>query len=831
MNLIHHRKYITPITLTLLVTLLAVFALSAFPAKAQDLSCTTVPDCAAQAATYADRAERIANNFLIEYSASISEDDRREINLSVTHARNKADLAKDAGSVEEARNLVSGAYLAAKEIADRIYQITGNIIEEGKDKPWWYYLVHIGEGALVVIGAGLNLILQLLSELIRLVANMVRPILTWPDFAEAAVVTTGWTIARNVANLFFALILLIIAFATILRIETYGMKALLPKFVIVALLINFSLIIATPFLGFSGVLTNYFVDAAKPKDQTLSEGLAQYSNIVTIYMQKSDIAPLKGIDALSAMVLGQIGGIFYAITTIFVFAALVILLIIRVVFIWFLLILAPIAWLLWIVPNTRYLFTKWWKNFLKWTFFAPIFAFFLYLALSSRQALMESIGTEMASDYPGTIFAKVFSAKILMQLAITYGLLVGGLIAAQKLGIYGASGLIKFGRGANKTVGGAIDKWLAKGAEKKGKGIGAATAWLRRRAAYLSPTSWKKAWEARKKEKERAAYPVAVGARQDFLNRLLNWKTLYKPGVTLKRLWKERRLGAGEVTDYEERAKRARIKEERKDIVTTSAEEQIKNFKDAGQAGEGFKMAANAQASAEQGDLNELFNSYKDPEMTFSPEGLKHFADTILKPVMGEQDAYRLSHDLGKTLETMGQWEIGRGFKYDAEKKIWKAASTPEEFKQAKKESYAQWNKQEPQYQARMTHRLGYIEEGWDPEVIDPETGKKVGGVRDLGIPLSGQLRIRALDPTEAKRRMMNEPMVTLMTKHAGEVEKLNPGLYELLHEKIKAMDPKQIEELTKAVRPLREGMPTSSWKNVLPRKKRGMTLEQGAGI
>src|SRR3989338_3172055 len=52
----------------------------------------------------------------------------------------------------------------------------------------------------------------------------------------------GWTFSRDVVNIFFIFILLFIAIATILGIESYGAKSLLARLIIIALLVNFSLL-------------------------------------------------------------------------------------------------------------------------------------------------------------------------------------------------------------------------------------------------------------------------------------------------------------------------------------------------------------------------------------------------------------------------------------------------------------------------------------------------------------------------------------------------------------------------------------------------------------
>ena len=76
------------------------------------------------------------------------------------------------------------------------------------------------------------------------------------------VVAKGFPITLNVANLFFILAMIIIAFATILRYEPYGAKKLLTKLIIAAVLINFSLTLAGLVVDFTGVFSNYFVQGA-----------------------------------------------------------------------------------------------------------------------------------------------------------------------------------------------------------------------------------------------------------------------------------------------------------------------------------------------------------------------------------------------------------------------------------------------------------------------------------------------------------------------------------------------------------------------------------------
>ncbi len=78
---------------------------------------------------------------------------------------------------------------------------------------------------------------------------------------QSAAIKAGWDISRNVANLFFILILLAIAISTILRVQSHNTKALLPKLIVVALLINFSLTMGYVIIDAANILGLQFYNA------------------------------------------------------------------------------------------------------------------------------------------------------------------------------------------------------------------------------------------------------------------------------------------------------------------------------------------------------------------------------------------------------------------------------------------------------------------------------------------------------------------------------------------------------------------------------------------
>lgn len=85
-------------------------------------------------------------------------------------------------------------------------------------------------------------------------------------------IEVGWGLSRDVANMFFILILLIIAISTILQFQRYGAKALLAKLIIIALVINFSLMGGYMIIDFANLLSKGFYDALVPTPRSSISG-------------------------------------------------------------------------------------------------------------------------------------------------------------------------------------------------------------------------------------------------------------------------------------------------------------------------------------------------------------------------------------------------------------------------------------------------------------------------------------------------------------------------------------------------------------------------------
>lgn len=316
--------------------------------------------------------------------------------------------------------------------------------------------------------------------LIKLALNMNDQLLS-----PSSPVLYGWNIVLNFANLGFVLAIIVIAFATILRMESYAMKQTLWKLIVAALLVNFSLVIAGAFINASNILTNYFLDASTMNGQGIdsfsetfagifqAQGFLKMTDIKEGFSQDNLQGAISAANALGTGVLTTITSIFFLAFFTFISAltllAIAIMLIIRYVYVGILLILVPIVWLLWIFPATQKHWQKWWSNFIRWTFFPPIMLFFLYLDVYTMKNLNGSyVGQILAKSgavEANTAAGLTFGLDVVGNLVIMLGLALGGLIAANALSITFASTAYGWAQGAGKMFGG----WVGR------KGIAAGT--------------------------------------------------------------------------------------------------------------------------------------------------------------------------------------------------------------------------------------------------------------------------------------------------------------------------------------------------------------------
>lgn len=168
----------------------------------------------------------------------------------------------------------------------------------------------------------------------------------------------GWDFFRNIANAIFAVIFLWIIFSQIsnVGVSNYGIKKILPRLIIGALLVNLSYYLCQIFVDLSNILGHTLKDALESgagEIGTTSEAAGWGSAIA------ATIVGVGGVAAFAALAIGipTLAAGFLAIMTVFI------ILVVRQAGIILLISMSPMAFAAWLLPNTEDLFKKWLKMF------------------------------------------------------------------------------------------------------------------------------------------------------------------------------------------------------------------------------------------------------------------------------------------------------------------------------------------------------------------------------------------------------------------------------------------------------------------------------------
>lgn len=352
-----------------------------------------------------------------------------------------------------------------------------------------------------VVGWILSPIIALFGKLVVLLLDILVSIAQYNDFIDSTAVTYGWVVVRDLCNMFFVLILLIIAFASILRIDSYNLKTWLPKLIIMAVLINFSKMICGVLIDFTQIVMLTFVNAVKDiAGGNLTEMLG--INKILTASPDGEVGEITKSSIVGSLILALIMVI---IATVVILSMLV-MLAMRIIMIWIYVVLSPLAYLLASFPQGTQYSQRWWSDFSKNLIIGPVVAFFLWLSFASLGSVegsqqikdqmikntnveQQDLGGDSGESAVAATMTQAGSKENMIVFIISIGMLLGGLMIANEIG-----GI------AGKAMGKAVGKMqsIGTGALKMtGKGLKRATGIERAQNAYKS---YKQAKESKRQE-------------------------------------------------------------------------------------------------------------------------------------------------------------------------------------------------------------------------------------------------------------------------------------------------------------------------------------------
>jgi len=234
-------------------------------------------------------------------------------------------------------------------------------------------------GAVLAIFANLFLaVINMLGALLLSLMNLMAELFSYNHFLDSYAVDVGWPLVRDVCNMFFVVILLLIAFSTILRYKAYEYKSALPRLLLMAIVINFSKTIMGLLIDFGQVLMLTFVNAF---EGSVANSLVNSFGLTDMLKIKIDGAVTEKINPWEIF-----GGLLLAIVllvvAIGVMLAYAAVLIYRIIVLWVLVILSPLAFFLSAFEAGKKYAQEFWTKFWSQLTTGIVMAFFMWLALS-----------------------------------------------------------------------------------------------------------------------------------------------------------------------------------------------------------------------------------------------------------------------------------------------------------------------------------------------------------------------------------------------------------------------------------------------------------------
>lgn len=185
----------------------------------------------------------------------------------------------------------------------------------------------------------------------------------------------AWETFRNIANVAFVIVFMVIIYSQLTGagINNYGIKRLLPKLIIGAILVNISFYLCVAAVEISNVIGTSVVNVFNGLSTEITEA-GKNANILD-----EGAAPSGWNNAITALLKGATGlalvlVIFLAPSVLVVFGIIIFILIARQAAIILLVAIAPLAFVAYLLPNTESLFKRWWKVFSTLLMVFPIIA-------------------------------------------------------------------------------------------------------------------------------------------------------------------------------------------------------------------------------------------------------------------------------------------------------------------------------------------------------------------------------------------------------------------------------------------------------------------------
>ncbi|MBM3206535.1 MAG: hypothetical protein FJZ43_02855, partial [Candidatus Staskawiczbacteria bacterium] len=288
------------------------------------------------------------------------------------------------------------------------------------------------------------------------------------------IVLNLWSVARDWANLLIVVGLIGVAIATILNLEKYKAQKLLAPLLIVALLVNFSVLFVGLIIDSSNIImNNFFGNSAGGAREIVSSVVRVERIYVSSFYAEFIDTPLTtnsythlflahlgvGILGLVARII-EMAAIYFLLAVSFIYLAIV--LVARYAMLVFLFIISPIAFVFMVFPIEvcQKVWKSWWEHFIRWCFIGVGLGFSLRLSVDMFNALSRF---RISQTTIGEMELRIFVVTMILAVGVYTTLKSAPAVAKAAMGIVKTAGLAiatggtalagKVGLGAGKMVG------------------------------------------------------------------------------------------------------------------------------------------------------------------------------------------------------------------------------------------------------------------------------------------------------------------------------------------------------------------------------------------
>lgn len=307
------------------------------------------------------------------------------------------------------------------------------------------------------------IVIFLTSAIYRIFAMFVVPVINalldvrpYQD-AFVNIIYPGWLILRNLANIFFIIALLVVGLRILFQQSAAGTaRGFILRLVIMALLVNFSLVIAQGVVGIADTVQSQFL----PGNTRVIEALGSKLMVEPIVSFRTAVGggdadgQIQG-DANIGDIAKPIVLLMLALAAFFSFLAIAAFLAVRLVALMILYMVSPIAYVSFVMDETRSYTSKWWSEFMKYAFVTPILVFFLNIAAlvatttSSGQGNVIKIGDNLEAGI-------VAGGLTIVSHFIVILIIFAGMKFAMSSGHAGAGKIVDY---AKKGFKNSLTKW------------------------------------------------------------------------------------------------------------------------------------------------------------------------------------------------------------------------------------------------------------------------------------------------------------------------------------------------------------------------------------